>query len=77
MKRKSMIKTFVFGLTIFVLVLLAGIMTGIVILPVALVAYLFGGPASAMVLSVFGIVLTIYFLGFVFERFKLKIKKRG
>lgn len=77
MKRKSMIKTFVFGLTIFVLVLLAGIMTGIVILPVALVAYLLGGPASAMVLSVFGILLTIYFLGFVFERFKLKIKKRG
>lgn len=75
MKRKGIVKTFVFGITIFVLVLLAGIMTGIVILPIALVSYWVGGAGGTMILGTFGILLTIYFLGFVFGKFKVKLKK--
>lgn len=75
--RKNIIKTFVFGLMVFVLIILAGIMTGISLIPVTLLAYLFGGGIGvSVILSVLGLVIGIYFLGFVFERFKVRMKKR-
>lgn len=76
MKRQSIVKTFIFGFTIFVLIILAGIMTGIAILPATLIAFWIGGPGGAMVMSVLSVAIGIYFLGFVFERFKIRMNKK-
>ena len=72
--RKKMVKTFMVGLLVFVLIILAGIITGIAIIPVALIALLIGGAGPAILMSGLALVLSIYFLGFVFERFKVKLK---
>ena len=74
--RKKMVKTFMVGLLVFVLIILAGIITGIAIIPFALIALLFEGAGPAILVSGLGLVLGIYFLGFVFERVKVKLKRK-
>lgn len=73
MKVKDFTKTWMYGLTIFVLVVIAGILTGISIIPVTAIAMaLQGGYWLVYALSLF---ISIYFLGWVFGRFKVHLKR--
>jgi hypothetical protein len=64
------------GILIFVLIILAGIITGISLIPAALIALLIGGAGPAIIMSGLGLVMGIYFLGFVFEKFKVKLNRK-
>lgn len=66
-------KTFMYGLTIFVLIILAGIITGIAIIPLAVIATALEGGFN--VVAGIGLFISIYCLGWVFGRFKIKMKK--
>ena len=69
-----MVKTFMYGLTIFVLIIIAGILSGIVLIPVSILSIVLASPL--WVLYIIGLLTSIYALGFVFERFKVNLKRR-
>ena len=72
MKQKELIETFMYGLTIFVLIILAGILTGITLIPITLLSVTVG--SGAWLVYVIGFGISIFMLGFIFKRFKVKRK---
>ena len=72
---KRIIKTLIVGGGVFVLLIIAGILTGIATIPLIIVAF-FTGPVGAIISGGFGVLIGIYFLGFIFERFKPKLTKK-
>ena len=74
MSVNKMVKTFMYGLTIFVLIIIAGILSGIVLIPVSILSIVLASPL--WVLYIIGLLTSIYALGFVFERFKVNLKRR-
>ena len=64
--------TFIYGLTIFVLVILAGLLTGIFSAPIAIVMFLLNSPAWPLMIIVF--IISIFMLGWVFMRFKVQAR---
>ena len=73
---KRVVKTLIVGAGVFVLIILAGIITGVALIPIALLSFAVGGIGAPMIMGGLGILVGIYFLGFVFERFKPKLTKR-
>lgn len=73
--RKKIMKTFIVGVGVLVLLILAGIITGIALIPVSILA-LFTGPFGMIFAAALGVPIGIYFLGFVFERFRPGLKRK-
>ncbi len=72
-KGKSIMDTFVRGVMVLVLIIIAGIISGIAILPAVAVAAVVD-MRGLWIVSILGIVVGIYFLGYVFGRFKVSRK---
>lgn len=76
MNKKKFMKTWMYGLTIFVLIIVAGIITGIALIPLMAIATALQSTIAIAITTVIGLVLSIFFLGWVFERFKVRRKGR-
>ena len=69
-KQRSHSMIFMTGLMVFILLILAGVIAGIITVPVIALTAALEGPSWPVVVFAFGI--GIYMLGWVFSRFSIK-----
>jgi hypothetical protein len=72
--RGNTVGLFIAGLMVVVLLILSGILSAILTIPVYLVAILSGMPQMLLVATISAIVISILVLGWVFTRFKVRRK---
>lgn len=74
MRRKGITQTFMYGLMVFVLLIISSILSMLLVVPLLMGTIALDG-AGVWVVNLLAIVIEIYMLGWVFMRFKVTRKR--
>ena len=66
---------FLYGIFVLVLIIMAAILTGFLMIPIYGVLYFVDGSKYPAFISVVVLILSVYMLGFVFQRYRVVKKK--